>query len=295
MMETKFSPKKQGFSNDVEVMPLATVSKNINGVVYVGGVPVYFIKKYNPNEKNRQKAMQREVAAIPFFNESKALNTPSLHHVGDGYIVTDYAGKLTDVPIKDAIGAIADFHSKSLALESFPSPFESELFQNQCRLRGKIRLQKHHEIIRTLWDSSELEEKLDLVPPSDYEPIKKILTHGDLHKGNIQRTESGAIIFIDFERAQYDSPTWDFSRALLDYGPEEVEQIIDKYTRLMANTLLSKIGAEKLRKLILGDSLYRLITDFIADRQNPGFEEVAKRHYDRDRRYVEKVIMPCLK
>ncbi len=280
---------------NIKVRPLDKPSKNTNAIVYVDGVSVHFVKKYNINDKVRQKAMDRETAAIPFLNESKVLTTPALQYIGDGYIITEYAGKLTDVPVKDAIDAIADFHSKSLALKSFPIEFESELFQNQCRLRGKRRLQKNPEIVCQLWPVSELEQKLDFVPPAEYEPIKKILTHGDLHKGNIQRTESGEIIFIDFERACYDSPTWDFSRALLDYGPDEVEQIINKYIGLMKNTPLLEIGAEKVRKLILGDSLCRLITDFIADRQNPGFEEVAKRHYDRDRHYVETVIMPLLK
>ncbi|VVB81649.1 Phosphotransferase enzyme family protein [uncultured archaeon] len=280
---------------EIEVKPLDKPSKNTTGIVYVEGSPVYFIKKYNINEKNRQKSKEREIRAVSFFNECQLLATPHLRYFGEDHIVTDYAGKLTDVPVKDAVEAVADFHSKSLARESFPKDFEGELFQNQCRLRGKIRFKKNPEIVRQLWSASELEEKLDLVPPSEYGPIRKILTHGDIHKGNVQRTESGAIIFIDFERAYFDSPTWDFSRALLDLNPNEVEGVIEKYTRLMKNTSLLEMGAEKLRKLILGDALYRLMTDFIADRLNPGFEEVAKRHYGRDRQFVEAVIIPNLK
>jgi len=278
----------------IDIRPVGKASKNATFIIYQNDLPAYFIKKYNPSEPNLKRMVDREVRALKYFNASGFLRTPVLRKYGSDYIITDYAGTLSNVSFKDALDSIAEFHAKSA--NSFPtSPeFDDSTFQNDRRIRGKIRLRKHSEIVKLLWPANELERAIDSVPPSAYEQMPKILTHGDLHPGNIQRTESGGIIFVDFERAYFDSPTWDFSRALLDMNSDEVEDCIERYTRLMRGTVLAKIGAEKLRKLILGDSLYRLITDFISDRQNPEFKDVATRHYERDKMFVQNILIPNL-
>ena len=236
--------------------------------------------------------MERERAATLFFNSTNMLDAPKMMHAANGCIILSYEGELEDMPVTEALEEISGFHSRSISYGDFPANFQSSVFQNNRRERGKARLRKHYDLVKTLWpDIGELEKAMDCTPPEAYARIPKILVHGDLHRGNIQRRPDRSIIFIDFERAYFDFFTWDMSRAILDLETSEVDAFIAQYLERLKELPL---GEAEIKRLILGDCLYRIVTDSIADRQTVHFASIAERHLQRDSKFLREVVLPSL-
>ena len=288
-MEKGGCKKKLELPKGVEIVPFNKHSKNNNFVILENGKPMFFLKKYNPHEFNMRDIIEREREVLTFFNKCDLLRVPRLVRSGKDYIVTQFEGMLEDVPVSEALDDIVGFHRTSLGYNNFPDFFREGVYVNDRRTRGQIRIEKYEELVRELWNPREISEFLSTVPPEDYEGLPMILTHGDLHRGNIHRNEKGEMIFNDFERSYFDYPTWDVAKALLDLPYDGVWPFVAQYVDAIHDRVpgFSKV---KLKELIMGDCLYRILTDSIADRQTDNFKEVAERHLIRDRAFLERFV-----
>ncbi len=281
--------KKSECWNNVDIVPFDKYSKNDKFLILEKGKPTFFLKRYNKNEFNIKSIAERERNVLAFFNQSELLRTPRLIRADEDYIITRYERDLSDVNVLDAFDEIVDFHISSMNYDSFPSFFRDQVYANDRRVRGPIRVNKYRDLVEVLWNPEEILDFMADVPPERYNALPIILTHGDLHRGNIHKNESGEIIFNDFERSYFDYPTWDIAKSLLDLSYSEVDSFIDRYIDAVKDSI-PHISGEKLRELIIGDCLYRILTDSISDRQTDNFKEVAARHLVRDRAFLERFV-----
>ena len=78
-------------------------------------------------------------------------------------------------------------------------------------------------------------------------------------------------------------------KGILDTNPRNVDHLLDRYTSLLD----LKRDDVHVRRLIIADSVYRIVTDTIADQQNPAFHRVAKQHLEKNRIFLEEVVFNC--
>ena len=226
---------------------------------------------------------------MAFFNQGGLLRVPKLIRADEDYIITAYERDLSDVNVLDAFDEIVNFHITSMEYGDFPDFFRDPIYANDRRVRGQIRVNKYRDLVEVLWNPEEILEFMADVPPEKYCSLPMILTHGDLHRGNIHRNGKGEVVFNDFERSYFDHPTWDIAKSLLDLPYSEVDSFVDRYIYAVKDSIPG-VSKEELRKLIIGDCLYRILTDSVSDRQTDNFKEVAARHLIRDKAFLERFV-----
>ncbi len=277
--------------DNIFVLPFDKHSKNDKYIIYQNNEALLFVKVYTENPILRATIERREKGALSFFNESKIIPVPMLINSQLGMLITSYEGKLLDVQVEECLDQIVTFHTKSLEFEHYPSYFDEPVFANDRRIRGVPRLEKHANLLKDVIDTEQLLKYVKQVPPQAYEVLPKILTHGDLHRGNIHRKENGDILFNDFERAYFDYPTWDMARALFDVSSNNVERLLDKYIlRMEDSTLVANKTKDNLKTLIFGDCAYRIITDMISDKQSLQNAQTLEIHTKRNTKFLERYI-----
>ncbi|PIN99922.1 hypothetical protein COT72_03740 [archaeon CG10_big_fil_rev_8_21_14_0_10_43_11] len=278
-------------TDNISIIPFDKHTKNDKYILYQENKPILFIKVYSESPLLREMIEKREKGALSFFNETELIPVPTLINSQQGFLITTYQGELQDVLVEECINDIASFHTAAVGFNNYPNYLKSKIFSNDRRVRGVPRLDKHAELLKDTVDTERLHSYINEVPPHAYEELPKILTHGDLHRGNIHRKESGDILFNDFERAYFDYPTWDLARALFDVSITNVKTVLDSYISQMENTaLMQHATADELEKLIFGDCVYRIITDIISDRQSLDNPEILKIHTKRNLEFLERYI-----
>jgi len=279
--------EKLGLLDNYEFVEINKRSKNIKYLIKIDGVPTYFLKIYN-HEKVRKEITEREEGAMRFFDANNLLRIPKPVHFGEGYVLSEYEGELQNINVECASDEIIQFHKKALLHKDY-SAVNGPRFHNDYRERGMLRISRYGPWVGKLHNPRELEKIISKVPSKYYGCLPKILNHGDFHSGNIQMKTDGITIFLDFERSCYDSPTWDIARAMLCMEIDKIDNFLEGYLSAMKNTSLFEDADKKyVKKAILGDCIYRIITDTIADHQAQNLSIVAERHLENNREFIRK-------
>jgi len=270
---------------EYQLKKLKVTSKNENYLILIQGEPC-FVLKIHP------KHLAREKKVLEFFRENKLLTTLKPAYFGEDFMITQYESELKDIPAFEAIDEIVEFHTRSLHHGDFTQFATDKEFFNEKRNCCASRILRHPDLVENLWkDKDTLLTLIDKTPPESYQKMPKIIVHGDLFRKNILKRKDREVIFIDYEIAFYDVPTWDLARAILDTPLENTDYFVAEYvTRMKDSPLLENHTSSEIIRAVWMDCFYRIINDSIGMQQHESFRGRAGKYLEVFRSYLGKII-----
>ncbi|MFH0752032.1 MAG: phosphotransferase [archaeon] len=210
----------------LEFVAASKISYNDCYVLMQSGEPRYFLKKTGEAEK--------EATVYEVFKKAKLGETLKLVDHGTDFILTEYYPNLTEYStVFGTIYEIARFHNAGIENANYiKAKLKDSKFLNLDRTRAIARINKHPELVRKFYSNSEslikwIEKNQDL--PKNQ---TKILVHGDFNEHNLVRSSDKDFIFLDFESAMYDYPSWDICRPMLNTDSfETAEDLAKEYLK----------------------------------------------------------------
>ncbi len=196
--------------NAVELLEVSEDSFNDCYVILIESQPKFFLKKTTNAAKER--------LVYDVMKQFSLGNTLSLVYSNQTCLVTEYEPSLVSYNSPyETIKEIARFHFNGLNYNAdLEFLLNNSNFYNLDREKAVNRIQRHPELTRNFCSNPDflirwIIEKQNL--PKDQQ---KTLIHGDLNLHNLVKSKNLDFIYLDFETALWDYPSWELCRVALD-------------------------------------------------------------------------------
>ena len=232
--------------------------------------------------KHAPKYCTKELEVFNIMNKYNLGGTLDLLFAGDDFYITKYESTLRSYEsFEKFISDIARMHLQGMSIPAM----DSESFKNKNRDKSIDRVIRHPDLVKNFYTNiDKLVSYMDSNKNAlDEQP--KVFVHGDIHKNNVCSTQTKEFVYLDFELAVYDYPSWDLSRILFGLDIND-----DKPIYSYLNILNGAIDKEAQRKRIDIDFIFKYCGVGIGVQQHEYFREYVPRYMKTINQRFEKIL-----
>lgn len=278
-----FSKLIDNNTKNITLKRIEKTSKHPNFIVFINSQPKFVLK-------NTKYARKEE----KFFKYNRSFNTFEAIYFGDDFIITKYEEETSQYESPFFyIDDLARAHGSQLVDKlDYSCLKEDSLFLNRDTNRTIIRINKHPDLVRKFYP--DIDKLIKFLEHNKRECSEKIeiLTHGDIHGGNIVKTKYHEFVYMDFELSLVERPTWDLARVIFSIEPIEVKGIINRYinkiNKYTQNSVRSSL--DDLERMALADFVFKFTNVGIGVQQHEYFKQWVPKYTNQINKHFDQII-----
>lgn len=255
--------------------------------------PTYVIKsKFSKYflKFSKEKNIKKDLFGINYFKENLNIKTPTVIEFGKDYLLTEFEGGLERISSREIVDILTDFQEKDFIIKNNSKKSE---------IPGRLHRKKIDEAFFKNYDYFEKINREDVkiifleVDEKEYSVMPRIISHGDIHRGNFFLKNKDAFI-LDFENICWEYPIFDLAVSIF-YSPKDSKEIMNHYLKKQKILKGSPFSEKEIIKFTLADLLRISIHDtlyFYKKRRNhPEFEK----RIEHDRFVIQGILKNVVK